>query len=122
MLALVEETYPSKDSIKETYNKYLDNVSPELSATDLMKKIRLNPYDALELADGEYESVEKVMARKADEADTSGLTKSLEENGILEPIVLQKKGSYLNLVDGHHRLAVYLRDCPSKPIPVKYVD
>jgi len=94
----------------------------EFSAIDLMKRIRLNPWDALETSDGEWESVEEVMSRKAIEVDESGLAKSIRENGLQEPIVLQDKGTYLNLFDGHHRLAIYLRDHPSKPILIRYTD
>lgn len=94
-----------------------------LSARELMEYIEFNPFDLLMRDEDEYETLEEMMERKADEADESGLTDSIIENGILEPIeVLHREGDRPFLVDGHHRIASLLRHAPSMPIPITHQD
>ena len=76
----------------------------------------------------------QVMERKARVADKSGLSASLAEHGVQNPVHLgvspqpdpnldsgdERQNPKPEIFSGHHRIAVMLRDNPEAPIPVEF--
>jgi len=90
-----------------------------MTPQEIMDNYEPNPFENKWNAEqNRKENNEELWARKADEADKSGLTGDIKEKGVGLPISLDMHTNTVN--DGHHRVAAAHRLNPDQFMPIVY--
>ena len=90
-----------------------------MTPQEIMDNYEPNPFENKWNAEHKRkENTEELWARKADEADKSGLTGDIKEKGVGLPISLDMHTNTVN--DGHHRVAAAHRLNPDQFMPIVY--